>query len=133
VKRKRAIGRSGQVETVIYIERPVELRKLEQAQEDTMAFLSAEALGLDVEMEELEVRVTGHYTPADPGCVTGPSDRWCPPSGADIEDVEAFFNGAAFELSEAERSKAEDALLDTATDEDVYDPPEPDYDDRWDE
>lgn len=69
----------------------------------------------DEELGEIEVKITGSYTPAERG------RRECglqmePDYDACIEDIGATYNGKRYDLTDSDAEKAEEILMEIAND-----------------
>jgi len=90
----------------------------------------------DLDMEEIEVTITGEYSPFHRGRFEKGGGQVEPDEPECIDDIEATFNGKTIELTDSEVEKAEEELLSTVKDD--CDGPEPDddyeppcWDDVW--
>lgn len=78
----------------------------------------------DTDMEEMEVTITGAYSPFHRGRFEKGGGQIEPDEPEMIEDIEAIYNGKVIELTDAELEKAEEELFSMVKD----DCDEPDFD-----
>lgn len=83
--------------------------------------------------DEIEIQVTGDYTPGHPGNPSFNPDRYDPPTPEEIEDIQATRDGKPFELTAKEEDTIAEELLEAGRDEyaDSFDGL--DYDDYYDQ
>lgn len=79
--------------------------------------------------EEIEIEVTGYYTPGDSGNPSWNPDRYDPPTHEEIEDIRATRNGQPFKLTAEEEEQLAEELLEAGRNKcnEAFEPP--DFDD----
>ena len=72
--------------------------------------------------EDIELDIEYSLSPYDPGSSWGPPENCDPPSGGDVEELTAYFDGKPFELKPDEDERIEAHILMTHEDDgDYYD------------
>lgn len=62
--------------------------------------------------DDIDLEVEYTVAPFDPGCISGPPEYCEPPSGGEVEELDAFLDMVPFPLTDAEREDIERYIYD---------------------